>query len=122
VPDPRHHLGLLAEEACAAWLTRTGWSVLERRWRSNTGELDLICRDPAGVLVGVEVKLRRTPRAGSGAESLDRRRVARLRRTLARYAADARPAASELRLDLVTVTPAESERWRLARFPGVDAW
>jgi putative endonuclease len=122
MPDPRHQLGLLAEEACASWLTHIGWSVLERRWRSGTGELDLICRDPAGVLVGIEVKLRRTPRAGSAAESLDRRRVARLRLTLARYAAAATPAASELRLDLVTVTRSGPERWRLARFPGVDAW
>jgi Holliday junction resolvase-like predicted endonuclease len=122
VTDPRHELGLLAEEACASWLTRIGWSVLERRWRSGTGELDLICRDPTGVLVGVEVKLRRTPRAGSAAESLDRRRVARLRLTLASYAAVAGPVASELRLDLVTVTPSEAERWRLARFPGVDVW
>jgi putative endonuclease len=122
VPDPRHHLGQLAEEACAAWLTSIGWRVLERRWRSDSGELDLICRDPGGVLVGVEVKLRRTPRAGSAAEAVDPRRVGRLRLTLARYAVEAWPPASELRLDVVTVTPFESDRWRLARFPGVDAW
>ena len=122
MPDPRHHLGQLAEEACAAWLMSIGWRVLERRWRSGSGELDLICLDPGGALVGVEVKLRRTRRAGSAAEAVDRRRVVRLRLTLARYAVEARSHASELRLDLVTVTPTESDQWRLARFPGVDAW
>lgn len=122
MPDPRHRLGLLAEDACAAWLTSIGWTVLERRWRSGSGELDLVCRDPCEVLVGVEVKLRRTPRAGSAAESLDRRRLARLRVSLARYADGRRSYDNGLRLDLVTVTPADSGTWRLARFPGVDAW
>ena len=123
MPDPRHLLGARAEGATAAWLTRAGWRVLARRWRSAAGELDLVCLDPSGALVGVEVKLRRTPRAGSATESVNRDRLGRMRATLALFAAEYDQAfVVELRLDLVTVTPADGGQWRLARHPRVDAW
>jgi len=47
--------------------------------------------------------------------------VARLRRTLAGYAALHRSSASALRIDLVSLTPA-GDAWRLSRWPGVDEW
>jgi putative endonuclease len=122
VTDPRHELGLRAEAAVGAWLAGLGWRVIDRRWRSPSGELDLVCLDPAGVLVGVEVKLRRSSRAGSGAESLGRRRIGRLRAALAGYTALAPIRHDGVRLDLVTVTPSDGGRWRLMRLPGIDAW
>ncbi len=122
MPDPRHDLGLRAEAAVAAWLEGDGWTVLDRRWRVPEGELDLVCLDRGGVLVGVEVRARRTPRSGSPLESIDRRRVGRLRRALAHYAAAATGRHIGMRLDLVSVTPAAEGRWRLVRHPAVDAW
>ena len=107
--------------ATAGWLSHRGWRVLERRWRSAHGEIDLVCLDPDGVLVAVEVKLRRTTRAGSPADAVDRRRVARLRGALGAYATEQRWAAIGLRIDLVSVTPA-GDLWRLSRWPGIDAW
>lgn len=120
MPDPRHQLGLLAESAAARWLTQHGWQVVERRWRGPHGELDLVCRDADGWLVGVEVKLRSSGRSGSGAESVDRRRVARLRRTIAAYAVD-HQTASPMRLDLVTLGR-DPAGWRLRHYRGIDAW
>ena len=123
MPDPRHLLGARAEDAVAAWLASGGWQVLARRWRRGAGELDLVCLDPSDALVGVEVKLRRTARAGSAAESVDRDRLGRMRVTLAQFAAERDHAfPGDLRLDLVTVTPAEGGRWRLIRYAQVDAW
>jgi putative endonuclease len=122
VSDPRHELGRRAEAAVATWLGRRGWRILDRRWRGSRGELDLVCLDPGGVLVGIEVKLRTTGRAGSGAESVDRRRVARLRAALAAYAVGGMVAHVDTRLDLVTVEPGEGGGWRLRRQPGIDAW
>ena len=118
---PQQRLGRRAEAATVGWLTARGWRVLEQRWRSSSGEIDLVCLDPEGFLVGVEVKLRRTSRTGGPADAVDARRVARLRRTLADYAAQHRSAATGLRIDLVSLTP-EGEAWRLARWPGIDAW
>ncbi|HEX2194679.1 MAG TPA: YraN family protein [Candidatus Limnocylindria bacterium] len=126
--NPRHELGRRAEARVAEWLAARGWTVLARRWRGGgraRGEVDLVCLDSVGALVAVEVKLRRSRRAGSGEEAVDRRRVARLRAALSAYAA-AHPGSSPTgpppRVDLVTLSPAGAGRWRLRRTPGVDAW
>jgi putative endonuclease len=120
--DARHELGRRAEGAVAAWLAGRGWRILNLRWRGSRGELDLVCLDPDGVLVGVEVKLRSTGRSGGGAESVDRRRVSRLRSALAAYAAGGSVRYRDMRLDLVTMTPAGAGRWRMRRLPVIDAW
>jgi putative endonuclease len=121
MPDPRHELGRRAEVAAAAWLTGKGWRVLARRWRSASGELDLVCLDQGGTLVAVEVKLRRSERAGTAVEAVDHHRLVRLRRTVADYARQEQVGAAGLRIDLVTVTPAVNG-WRLRWMRGVDAW
>ena len=118
---PQQRLGRRAEEAAATWLSSRGWWVLARRWRSASGEIDLICLDPGGALVGVEVKLRRTVRTGGPEEALDARRVVRLRRTLADYAAQRRSRATTLRIDLLSFTPAGAA-WRVTRWPAIDEW
>jgi putative endonuclease len=120
--DPRHDLGRSSEDTVAAWLERAGWRVLERRRRSVTGgEVDLVALDPDGVLVAIEVRARRTARAGSALESIDGRRVDRLRRTLVEVARVRRERSSGLRVDLVAVEPsgAGDRLWRLRRVPGV---
>lgn len=123
MPNPRHLLGLRAEDATAAWLTTRGWTVLARRWRCPEGELDLVALDPGGVLVAIEVKLRRGGRAGDPLESVDRRRLRRLRAALGRFRGSAPwPAGDGVRIDLVSVRPAAGGRWRLAHHLGIDAW
>jgi putative endonuclease len=121
MPDPRHDLGWRAEAAAAAWLISKRWRVLARRWRSAAGELDLVCLDDGGVLVAVEVKLRRSERAGAAVEAVDHRRMARLRGALADYARQAQVRGAGLRIDLVTLTPA-ADGWRLGWLPSIDAW
>ena len=123
MPNPRHALGERAEAAVAEWLTTRGWTVLARRWRCAEGELDIVAFDPGQTLVGVEVKLRRTGRAGAPLESIDRHRLRRLRLALGRFAAGVQMAGSDgLRIDLVAVTPTEACQWRLTHHPGIDAW
>jgi len=119
--DPRHALGIAAEEAVAAWLTSTGWRVIRRRARSaGGGEVDVVALDPAATLVAIEVRARRTARTGAPAMSVDARRVARLGRTLAAVAAACGEPHDGLRIDLVGVEPAsEPGRWRLTRTPGI---
>lgn len=120
--DPRYLLGLAAEAAVADWLTGNGWRILARRARSaGGGEVDLVALDPRRILVAVEVRARRSPRAGSAATSVDRRRVARLGRTLAAIGATCGEPHRGLRVDLVSVEPATGEegRWRLTRLPGI---
>lgn len=123
MPDPRHQLGERAEEAVAAWLTNRGWTILARRWRCPAGELDIVALDPAATLVAVEVKLRSSQRAGGPLESVDRRRLLRLRAALGRFrASEGVLVGAGLRIDLVAVMPTPDGRWRLAHHPGIDAW
>ena len=123
MPDPRHLLGEQGEAMAAAWLTRRGWTVLARRWRCSAGELDLVARDPDGALVAVEVKLRRGARAGDPLESIDRRRLLRLRGALRQFrATHGQDVGDGLRIDLVAVTAAPDGQWRLAHHAAIDAW
>ena len=121
--NPRHALGERAEVAAAAWLETRGWTILARRWRCPDGELDIVARDPDRVLVGVEVKVRRTGRAGDPLESVDRERLRRLRAALGRFRSEApRSAGVELRVDLVALRPDGLGNWRLSHHRGIDAW
>ena len=121
--NPRHALGERAELAAATWLEGRGWTILARRWRCPDGELDLVARDPDGELVGIEVKVRRTGRAGGPLESVDRQRLRRLRAALARFRSEEpRSAAAGLRVDLVALRPDGRGQWRLSHHRGIDAW
>jgi putative endonuclease len=119
--DPRHRIGRDAEEAVARWLVDAGWTIIGRRVRARGGgEVDLLARDPHGVLVGVEVRARTTVRAGRAADTVDRRRVGRIARTLVAIASGWQ-GHTGLRIDLVTVEPVMPgrDRWRLRRVPGI---
>lgn len=124
MPNPRHLLGLAAEDAVARWLTDAGWTIVGRRIRSGGGgEVDIIGIDRDRVLVAVEVRARTTARTGDAAETVDAARIARLGRTLAAVAARERIGAAGLRVDLVTARPEPGEigRWRLRRTAGIGA-
>jgi len=123
--DPRHDLGIAAEEAVAAWLETAGWRVLARRHRSRAGgEVDLIAIDRSEILVAIEVRARRTGRTGTGSETIDGRRTARIGRTLAVFAASSGVRHGGLRMDLVIVTPMPEAvaGWRLRRVPDIGGW
>jgi putative endonuclease len=120
--NPRHQLGLAAEQAVAAWLTSAGWRVVATRQRSQFGgEVDLVAIDPVGTMVAIEVRARRTARTGAAVATVDRRRVARLGRTLAALAATRNEPHTGLRIDLVTAEPepGSDNRWRLRRRAGI---
>ncbi|MDQ8732197.1 YraN family protein [Bradyrhizobium sp. LHD-71] len=51
--------GLSAESRCAAWLIAKGYRIVARRFRSRTGEIDIIARR-RGIIAFIEVKARAT--------------------------------------------------------------
>ena len=119
--DPRHAFGSAAEAAVGQWLEACGWRILGHRVRSAAGgEVDLLAIDPDDVLVAVEVRARRSGRAGAAGLSVDAARVGRLRRTLVASAVASGAAHAGLRVDLVTVEPDRARTaWRLERLPGI---
>ncbi|MEA5532875.1 YraN family protein [Crocosphaera sp. XPORK-15E] len=54
-------IGQLGEEFVAQWLLAQGWQILQQRWRSPWGEIDLIAQHYNPSLVAfVEVKTRQS--------------------------------------------------------------
>jgi len=77
-------LGRSGEDRAAAWYSRNGYEIVERNWRSRTGEIDLICAMD-NVLVFCEVKTRCSDRLGAPVEAVTRDKQLRLRRLAAEY-------------------------------------
>ena len=71
----RQQLGLQGEALACAELERAGYLILERRFRSRFGEIDIIAKDGATV-VFVEVKAKNSGRFGDPVEMVtaDKRR------------------------------------------------
>ena len=55
--DQRQSLGKRGEDLACAELEKRGYVIVDRRFRTRCGELDIVARD-GGVLVFVEVKAR----------------------------------------------------------------
>ena len=95
-------LGAYGERVAARHLTALGMVVLDRNWRCDEGELDLVLRDgPA--LVGCEVKTRTSLSHGSPHEAVTDVKLARLRRLVQRWLRDHGVRPVETRVDLVAV-------------------
>ncbi|GAA3073144.1 MULTISPECIES: YraN family protein [Actinomycetes] len=108
-PPSKDELGLLGEEHAETHLVAAGHIVLDRRWRSRHGELDLITLDD-GVLVAVEVKTRRGRGWGHPFEAVTPVKLHRLHRLLREYAAQHSGVRVPLRVDAVSVLfPAERD-------------
>lgn len=94
--------GEYGEASAARHLVGLGMVVLDRNWRCDLGELDLVLREQ-DVLVFCEVKTRTTAAFGSPLEAVTATKVARLRRLGARWMREHRAGAAEVRIDLVGV-------------------
>lgn len=96
-------LGESGEDLACAALELRGYAILERRYRTRAGEIDIVARDGAA-LVFVEVKARRTGRFGHPAEAVTPRKRRRVAQMAADYLARRRPCVSACRFDVVAVT------------------
>jgi putative endonuclease len=109
-------VGAHGERVAAQRLVDEGMVLVDRNWRCDLGEIDLVLGD-GDVLVFCEVKTRTSAAYGHPLEAVSRTKGARLRRLAARWleAHDVHP--SGLRIDLVGVLlpdrgPAEVEHVR----------
>ena len=98
----RQALGAYGESLAARYLVAQGMVVLDRNWRCDAGEIDLVLRD-GDVLVVCEVKTRSSVRCGTPQEAVTDIKVARLRRLAARWLADHSVHPRDVRIDMVAV-------------------
>ncbi|HET6697492.1 MAG TPA: YraN family protein [Nocardioidaceae bacterium] len=98
----RSALGAYGEGLAARRLGEQGMVLLDRNWRCEQGEIDLVLRD-GRVLVVCEVKTRSSTAYGSPLEGVTERKAARLRRLAARWLQEHGVRPDEVRIDLVGV-------------------
>jgi putative endonuclease len=95
-------LGRYGEQVAANHLVSQGLVVLERNWRCDAGEIDIIARD-GRTLVFCEVKTRRGTAFGGPLEAVTWRKAARLRRLGARWVSERDVHPAEIRFDVIGV-------------------
>lgn len=84
-------------------LVQQGWRIVERNWRCDLGEIDIVAMD-GDVLVFCEVKTRRSDRFGSAVEAVSEAKARRLRRLALRWLAEHGSYVRSLRIDVIGVT------------------
>jgi putative endonuclease len=113
----RQRLGSVGEDLASAALTARGYAILERRYTTERGEIDIIAED-GETLVFVEVRARATGEFGRAAESITdakKRQVVRMATEyLARHQITNRPC----RFDVVAIDEALGPDPRIAIYPG----
>lgn len=78
-------IGNTGEEAAVKALKKQGYKIIERNYRTKTGEIDIIAKD-GEYTVFVEVRLRKSNAFGSPADTIDKRKQEKIIRTAQYYA------------------------------------
>lgn len=99
--DDRRGLGRRGESLAARYLAERGYVILDRNWRCDAGELDLVARD-GDSLVCVEVRTRRGRSLGSPEESITAAKQERLRNLAWAYMIEL-DWAGDCRIDVVAI-------------------
>lgn len=95
-------LGRHGEDIAARHLHTAGLTILDRNWRCELGEIDIVARD-GDVVVVCEVKTRSGASHGAPLEAVTWHKRARLRQLAARWMKAHRTRAAGLRIDVVGV-------------------
>jgi putative endonuclease len=114
----RSEIGQRGEDAAAAFLQRLGMQIETRNWRSPAGEIDIVVRD-GDELVFVEVKTRKSERAGTAEEAVSaakQRRIVRLAR--AYLASVGGTPDTGVRFDVVAIRVIAEDRALLRHYRG----
>jgi putative endonuclease len=104
--DARHELGRLGEQLAVDHLTRRGFRILARNFRTRHGELDIVAFDGT-TMAFCEVKTRRlAPGSGNPFDAIRYTKRSRVRKMAARWLSEAseRPYAEILRFDAIGIT------------------
>ena len=98
-------VGAYGERLAARYLTEAGMQILDRNWRCDQGEIDVVALDGT-CLVIVEVKTRRSLQFGSPVEAVTPVKAARLRRLAGCWLDDHRSlvdSVADIRIDVIGV-------------------
>ena len=100
--DARQILGKHGEDLACAELERLGYAILDRRYRTRIGEIDIVCSHE-GTTVFVEVKTRLGEQFGGGEEAITVWKQRRLTQMAVDYLARHRLHDRPCRFDVVAI-------------------
>ena len=111
-------LGAQGEALAARYLQRQGYRIIERGVRNGWGEIDLVARH-GQTLVFVEVKTRRSLRAGNPVLAVDEIKQRRLAQLALDYCQQHRLLDCPARFDVVGIVwPPDSRSPKIAHYVG----
>ncbi len=113
-------IGQKAEGQALAYLESKGLTLLERNYRCNRGEIDLVMDDD-GTLVFVEVRFRKHNHFGSALESINHTKQKKIITSAKHYLAH-HTEDRAIRFDAIALTPTTSKleiQWIKSAF---EAW
>lgn len=112
----RQLLGELGEDLAVRELTARGYAILERRYRTRHGEIDIIAEHD-GTIVFVEVRARATAEFGRAAESLTDQKKRKVTAMAGEYLARHRITNRACRFDVVAVDQALDPHPEITVYP-----
>lgn len=95
-------LGQRGEDAAAAFLERSGLTVVERNWKSKSGEVDIVAIDGES-LVFCEVKTRKSAAKGTPDDAVTPAKQRRYASLARRYVAEAGLTDTPVRFDVISI-------------------
>lgn len=99
----KKQVGNYGEEKAAKYLVQNGYSIIQRNFRTNQGELDIICKKEDSI-VFVEVKTLPNGNAELLSHVLDKRKQKRILKTAKRFLAIYRQYSNDyIRFDVIVV-------------------
>ena len=102
-PEARRMQGDAAEERACRHLDRSGFTIVERNFRTRGGEIDIVARK-GDVLVFVEVRSREVPGFGTPEESVTPAKRRRIVAAARRYLSNVPPTSwREARFDVIAI-------------------
>jgi putative endonuclease len=116
--NARETLGRQGEQLAAEHLQQSGLRILDRNWRCQEGEIDIVAADRR-TLVICEVKTRSDTRFGTPLEAISARKHARLRRLAVRWVIAHGLLYDEIRIDIVGVLRVAPGQFTVEHLRGV---
>ena len=98
----RQELGILGENLAVEELTRRGYAILDRRYRTRYGEIDIVAEDQ-GTIVFVEVKAREDMTFGTAAEAVTRNKQRKVASRAVEYLSREHVTDRPCRFDVVAI-------------------
>lgn len=115
-------LGRWGEECAVAHIEAQGWRVLERNWRCKAGEIDIIARDPRGVVVFIEVKTRRRIGHGTPLEAVTEKKHRTINQVAMMWLKEQDSWIPNIRIDVIGILVSPPQRPVIRHIKGLGSW